>query len=56
MESRVQDAAVAALPADFIRDPYPYFAQKRGEGGVWTLTAGTASDPFLCGTPVAATG
>ena len=36
MESRVQDAAVAdALPADFIRDPYPYFAQKRGEGGVF---------------------
>ena len=35
MESRVQDAAVAALPADFIRDPYPYFAHKRGEGGVF---------------------
>ena len=36
MESRVQDAAVnAALPAGFIRDPYPYFTQKRSEGGVF---------------------
>src|ERR1700731_1519635 len=36
VESPVQDAAVnAALPADFIRDPYPYFAQKRNEAGVF---------------------
>ncbi len=36
MESQVQDAAVnAALPADFTRDPYPYFAQKRNEAGVF---------------------
>lgn len=35
MESRVQDAAVAALPADFTSDPYPYFAQKRREAGVF---------------------
>ena len=36
MESRVQDAAVStALPADFIRDPYPFFAQKRNQAGVF---------------------
>jgi cytochrome P450 len=35
VESRVQDAAVADLPSDFIRDPYPYFAQKRSEAGVF---------------------
>ena len=36
MESQLRDAAVnAALPADFIRDPYPYFAQKRDGGGVF---------------------
>ena len=36
MESPVQDPAVnAALPADFIRDPYPYFAQKRNGAGVF---------------------
>ena len=35
MESRVQDAAVADLPSDFIRDPYPYFAQKRSRAGVF---------------------
>ena len=36
MESPVQDAAVnAALPADFIRDPYPYFAQRRNETSVF---------------------
>ena len=26
------------------------------QGGEWKLTAGTETDPFLCGTPVAATG
>jgi branched-chain amino acid transport system substrate-binding protein len=26
------------------------------QGGEWKLTAGTATNPFLCGTPVAATG
>jgi cytochrome P450 len=36
VESQVEDAAVtAALPPGYIRDPYPYFAQKRGEGGVF---------------------
>jgi cytochrome P450 len=36
VESPVQDAAVnAVFPVDFIRDPYPYFAQKRNEGGVF---------------------
>ena len=32
MESQLQDTV---LPADFIRDPYPYFAQKRKEAGVF---------------------
>ena len=32
MESQLQDAV---LPADFIRDPYPYFAQKRNAAGVF---------------------
>lgn len=36
MESQIQDPAVnAALPVDFIRDPYPYFAQKRNDAGVF---------------------
>ena len=36
MESQVRDPAVnAALPSDFIRDPYPYFAQKRDGAGVF---------------------
>ena len=36
MDSQLRDAAVnAALPADFIRDPYPYFAQKRDGAGVF---------------------
>jgi cytochrome P450 len=35
VESRVQGAAAAAFPADFIRDPYPYFAEKRNEAGVF---------------------
>ena len=36
MESPVQGAAtIAALPADYIRDPYPYFAQKRNEAAVF---------------------
>jgi cytochrome P450 len=35
VESPVQEPAVnAAFPTDFLRDPYPYFAQKRSEGGV----------------------
>jgi cytochrome P450 len=32
VESQLQDTV---LPADFIRDPYPYFAQKRKEAGVF---------------------
>ena len=32
MESQLQDAA---LPADFIRDPYPFFAQNRNSAGVF---------------------
>ncbi|MGB6206078.1 cytochrome P450 [Mycobacterium sp.] len=36
MDSPVQDTAVsAAFPTDFIRDPYPYFAKKRSEAGVF---------------------
>jgi cytochrome P450 len=36
VESQLRDAAVnAALPPDFIRDPYPYFAQKRDVPGVF---------------------
>ena len=36
MESQVRDPAVnAAFPSDFIRDPYPYFAQKRDGAGVF---------------------
>ena len=36
MESPVQAPAVnAAFPVDYIRDPYPYFAQKRNDGGVF---------------------
>ncbi|MBO0865984.1 MAG: cytochrome P450, partial [Mycobacterium sp.] len=36
MESRLQGTAVAAaLPADFLRDPYRYFAQKRAGAGVF---------------------
>jgi cytochrome P450 len=37
VDSQVQDV-VAALPADYIRDPYPYFAQKRGDAGVFPGT------------------
>lgn len=36
MESPVQDTAVnAAFPLDFIRNPYPYFAQQRNEASVF---------------------
>jgi cytochrome P450 len=36
VESPVQDAAVSdEKPADFIRNPYPYFAQKRTDAGVF---------------------
>jgi cytochrome P450 len=36
VESQLRDAAVnAALPPDFVRDPYPYFAQKRVGAGVF---------------------
>ncbi|MGA8330110.1 MAG: cytochrome P450 [Mycobacterium sp.] len=35
MESQLRDAANDDKPADFIRDPYPYFAQKRGNAGVF---------------------
>jgi cytochrome P450 len=36
VEGQLQDAAVSDdKPADFIRDPYPYFAQKRSQAGVF---------------------
>ncbi len=36
MESQLRDAAAHDdKPADFIRDPYPYFAQKRANAGVF---------------------
>ena len=36
MEGQLQDVAVSDdKPADFIRDPYPYFAQKRTDAGVF---------------------
>jgi len=36
VESQLRDAAVNDdKPPDFIRDPYPYFAQKRGGAGVF---------------------
>jgi cytochrome P450 len=36
VEGQLQDAAVSDdKPADFIRDPYPYFAQQRGQAGVF---------------------
>ncbi len=36
MESQVHEAAVSDdKPADFIRNPYPYFAQKRTDAGVF---------------------
>jgi cytochrome P450 len=36
VESHLQDAAVdGALPTDFIRNPYPYFARKRNDAGVF---------------------
>ena len=35
MESQLRDAASDDKPADFIRDPYPYFAQKRSASGVF---------------------
>jgi cytochrome P450 len=39
VESQLQDAAVtAALPVDFLRDPYPYFAAKRNQAGVFQGT------------------
>ncbi len=39
MEGQLRDAAVSDdKPADFIRDPYPYFAQKRTDAGVFNGT------------------
>ncbi|ORW12191.1 cytochrome P450 [Mycobacterium kyorinense] len=38
MESQVQDAATDDKPAGYLRDPYPYFAQKRREAGVFDGT------------------
>ncbi|BBY04969.1 cytochrome P450 [Mycobacterium noviomagense] len=39
MDSQLQDVAVtAALPDDYVRDPYPYFTQKRGDAGVFRGT------------------
>jgi cytochrome P450 len=36
VESQLQDTALSDdKPADFIRDPYPYFAQKRNNAGVF---------------------
>jgi cytochrome P450 len=35
VESQLRDAANDDKPADFIRDPYPYFAQKRSNAGVF---------------------
>jgi cytochrome P450 len=35
VESRFQDTA---LPSDFLRDPYPYFAERRAAGGVFRGT------------------
>lgn len=35
MKSQRRDAANDDKPADFIRDPYPYFAQKRSDAGVF---------------------
>ena len=39
MEGQLQDAAVSDdKPAGFIRDPYPYFAEKRSDAGVFRGT------------------
>lgn len=35
MESQLQDAVTGDKPGDYLRDPYPYFARKRSEGGVF---------------------
>jgi hypothetical protein len=36
VDSQIQDLAVTDdKPADYIRDPYPYFAQKRADAGVF---------------------
>lgn len=38
MESQLQDAVTGAKPGGYLRDPYPYFARKRTEGGVFDGT------------------
>ncbi|TAM73191.1 cytochrome P450 [Mycobacterium sp.] len=38
MESQLEDAGTDDKPVDFLRDPYPFFAQKRNEGGVFRGT------------------
>ncbi|BBZ12980.1 cytochrome P450 [Mycobacterium branderi] len=38
MESQVQDAATDDKPVGYLRDPYPYFAQKRRAAGVFDGT------------------
>ncbi|WP_297594639.1 cytochrome P450 [Mycobacterium sp.] len=38
MESQLEDAVTAALPTGYLRDPYPYFARMRSEGGVFRGT------------------
>ncbi|OBF07655.1 cytochrome P450 [Mycobacterium sp. 852002-10029_SCH5224772] len=38
MESQLEDAVAAALPTGYLRDPYPHFARKRSEGGVFRGT------------------
>jgi cytochrome P450 len=38
VESQLEDAVTAALPTGYLRDPYPYFARMRSEGGVFRGT------------------
>ena len=38
MESQLEDAVTAVLPTGYLRDPYPYFARMRSEGGVFRGT------------------
>lgn len=38
MDSRVDDVAVVDKPADYLRNPYPYFENKRAEVGVFSGT------------------
>jgi len=38
VESQLEDAVTAVLPTGYLRDPYPYFARMRSEGGVFRGT------------------